>query len=372
LTLASSLSVLATGRLELAILLPDGDKEAMNIVRIAAEFSFSLSCLFGLFFIVAPNDVFDFINASNHSGNLYFWLGPTIFAYAIYQLFNFWLLRKKAYWPSAINKISQTSITTSLNLILGLLQTVSGLVYSEVCGRLAGIFVGYYQSIKNGFVWPKLDFAERKRVFTRYKKFIYFSSVPAFLDSLSSNIPILFLTAWYAAETAGYFQLSRMVLTIPIALVSAAVSQVLLNKTIELKKDRRPIGKWYLRIGTLLLISFLPLFLLLLMKGEEIFGLIFGREWGQSGTFAAILAGAYLMRFVIAPLSCVFPAMENVKISGAWQVFYFLLMSGMIFLKGIDVQPFLYSLLVAEIVAYAVYLVLIINTIRRFDKSLVA
>jgi O-antigen/teichoic acid export membrane protein len=372
LTVAAALSVLATGRLELAVVMPDTDKEAAKVMRLGIEFSFWVSIVFGVIFIVAQNNALFFIKVPPPFKPYYIWLGPAIFIYAVYQLISYWLLRKNAYWASAINKISQTSSTTAINVIVGLFKFNAGLIFSELVGRLLGSVIGFYHSIKSGFNWPRFQKAERSELMKRYRKFIYFASFPAFLDSLSLNLPVLFLTTWYSVETTGYFQLSRMVLTIPIALISAAFSQVLLRKTIELKSEQKPLARWYLRIALVLTVCFLPFFMILTTSGVELFQLIFGEEWGKSGLFAAILAGSYYMRFVIAPLSSVFPALEKVKISGGWQIFYSLLIGSLVFLKGLDVKHFLYVLLIAEIIAYSVYLILIIQTIRRFDNALPA
>ena len=162
-----------------------------------------------------------------------------------------------------------------------------------------------------------------------------------------------------------------MVLIIPIALVSAAVGQVLLRKTIELKNAQKSLTGWYLKIAGILVISFLPFFITLSLGGKELFQFIFGIEWAQSGIFATILAGSYYIRFVVAPLSSVFPALEKVKISGSWQILYSLMLGSMIFLKGVSVENFLLILLAVELLAYAIYFILIIKTTKAFDKSLV-
>jgi len=372
LTVAAALSILATGRLELAVIMPETDKEAAKVARLGIEFSLGVSIVLGLIFSVAQNNALFFIKVPHTFKPYYIWLGPAIFLYSVYQLISYWLLRKNAYWASGINKISQTSSTTAINLLTGVFKLNTGLIFSEIIGRLVGTVMGYYQSIKNGFQWPSLKKAERKTLIHRYRKFIYFGSFPAFLDSLSSNLPVLFLTSWYSVETTGYFQLSRMVLIIPIALISSAFSQVLLRKTIELKNSQMPLSRWYFRIALVLTICFFPFFIILTTSGVEVFQFIFGAEWGKSGLFATILAGSYYMRFVVAPLSSVFPALEKVKISGGWQIFYSVVLGSLIFLKGLDVEQFLYVLLIAEIISYSVYLILIIQTIRRFDNALVA
>ena len=371
LTVASALSVLATGRLELAVVLPDDDEQAAKVMRLALELSLLVSVFLGVIFLTGQDYALFFIAVPSDFKPYYWWLGPTIFLYAAYQLLSYWLLRKNAYWPSAVNKISQTTTTTSMNLAVGILKLNAGLIYSEILGRLAGTFIGYYQSIRSGFSWPQLQNSERKTLFNRYKKFIYFASFPAFLDSLSLNLPVFFLTSWYTAEVTGYYQLSRMVLIIPIALVSAAVGQVLLRKTIELKNAQKSLTGWYLKIAGILAISFLPFFITLSLGGKELFQFIFGIEWAQSGIFATILAGSYYIRFVVAPLSSVFPALEKVKISGSWQILYSLMLGSMIFLKGVSVENFLLILLAVELLAYAIYFILIIKTTKAFDKSLV-
>lgn len=370
LTVASALSVLATGRLELAVVLPEDDQQATKVMRLGLELALLFSIFLSFFFILAKDASLFFIHVPTGFTPYYAWLGPTIFLYAAYQMLSYWLLRKNAYWPSAINKISQTSTTTAINLGVGLLKLNIGLIYSEILGRFAGTLIGYYQSIKSEFRWPKLHHTERISIFQRYKKFVYFASFPAFLDTLTSNLPVFFLTSWYTAEVTGYYQLSRMVLIIPIALVSAAVGQVLLRKTVELKNNQRTLTSWYLKIALVLTVSFLPFFIALSFVGTELFKFVFGAKWAQSGLFATILAGSYYMRFVVAPLSSVFPALEKVKISGGWHVFYSIVLGSMVFLKGIDVKGFLVCLLSAELFAYAVYFLLIIKTVKEFDKSL--
>jgi len=115
----SILSVFATGKYELAIILPESDKEAKNITFI----SLSLTAIFSLLVIILSILFFDFI--ANYIGTKEFtWIfliGPGVLFYCSYQAFFYLANRYSLYNSMSISKVNNNAVMIIIKILFGVL-----------------------------------------------------------------------------------------------------------------------------------------------------------------------------------------------------------------------------------------------------------
>jgi hypothetical protein len=80
---------------------------------------------------------------------------------------------------------------------------------------------------------------------------------------------------------------------------------------------------------------------------------------------------SYSLKFVVSPISIVFPALEKIKIASIWQIFYFCAIITLIFLPKIAINDFLLIYVGIELIAYTIYFLLIYRITKNYDKSLI-
>lgn len=367
--ITNSFSVIAGGRFELAIMLPEADKESKNIFSLAVFMSTVTGVLFLLIILLFHREINSKLNAPAFAPLLF--LTPlVIFLISTYQSINYWLIRKKAFRKNAVNKIGQTFSSTAGSIAFGLLHIPYGLVLGYAFGWFAINIVGIYQLHSSGFNRKGISFNGIKTEFYRYKHFLTYNTLPTLLNSVSSSLPLFFINLFFASAVAGYFTLSRQVLFVPLSMVSFAVSQVFFQRAsrqiqqkLTFKKDFKILLYLLAGIGLIVLV-------VATLAGPLIFKFVFGEKWEMSGIYARILALSVSIQFVVSSFSVLLLALNKVKTISAWQVSYFIVICLLYFIGRDNIRVFLYSYLCIDVIMYSVYFVLILFAINSYEKNI--
>ena len=107
------------------------------------------------------------------------------------------------------------------------------------------------------------------------------------------------------------------------------------------------------------------------LSAKPLFELIYGKEYVQAGDFALIIVFASALKFIVSPLSMVFPALDRIKVSSIWQVIYFVLILSLTFFKDLDIKDFLMIYVLLELIAYTIHALFILYVIKKYDSNLV-
>jgi O-antigen/teichoic acid export membrane protein len=313
-SILSMTAVVATARYDLAVMLPEKDEDAFNIVALSTIISFFVSflVLLGLWIFNAP--IVRYLGNQAISKWLYF-IPFSLFLSGLYNTLTYWLNRKKQYKSLALNRVYQSSATAGINLGMGL--TVSG-----PSGLVAATIVG--QSIATGALgwqtWKdeksKIRFITKGGMRTqakRYQKFPVYSLPADFVNVASNQIPILLLNNFFGTTIVGFFSLTQRVLGTPIFLVAQSILGVFRERASSDYNRYGNCKRIYIKtFKTLFLISIVP-FLFFFIMAPWLFTFAFGKEWRIAGDFAQILSPLFLFRFTSSPLSYVFYIAEKQK-----------------------------------------------------------
>lgn len=366
------LIVLSTLRTELTLPLPEKDEEAnqhaITAVIVSILFAFVIEGLIFLFW----SDLQAIFNVSSKTSSSLYWVGPAIIAGSVMQLMTFWLIRKKAFRRVSYNKIGQTSSSGSTSVMLGVFRPGVGMVPGEVIGRYMGAIIGVIQSSREGFSWRGyIGFGKGlTALFKRFKGFVLYNSVPAFLNTASLNLPVLVASASFSEQTLGYFNFSRLVVGAPISLIAISVSQAFLPKLAERCREKKSIWPILRRNFLYMLFAGLPVAIAAYFLAPPVFEYVFGKGWGEAGRYTALLAFPYLAKFVVSPMSSALTALEKMNVVSIWQVLYFLVLFLLFLIEFNSSGQFVKTLAVFEIAVYGVYLVLIYLNVLKYERSI--
>ncbi|GAB4285320.1 MAG: hypothetical protein Kow0068_10640 [Marinilabiliales bacterium] len=362
--------IISTLRYEFAIVQPDKDSDASNIVIGIGFIAFIISVISLILIVLFPaffSNILDFPKEKYHW--LYF-LPLSTFIFAFYQGVNYWLIRNKNFRASSINKISRRATEGIFQSIFGYAGKSIGLVIGDIAGNTANVLSGIFQMKKSGFKFNDINITSIKKMMVNYANFPKLQAFPALINTFSLFLPLLIINRYYDAETLGYFGLSRNMLLLPVALVSMSVSQVLLRDFAEKRKQRKKITPTFLNTSLILLIIFIPVVLIVVFAGPWLFGFVFSQKYEISGIYSQILVFAVLFQFVVSPVSIFFTAFEKLKISALWQLGYFILTCSLFAFKDLDVEKFIMIFTAINIVSYFIYWLLILYMTRKNDMNL--
>ena len=364
------LVVISTLRYEMAVVLPDSDSDAENIVGLSLLISIFVNILFFIAIVIFKNLIVEITEfPSEYSYWLYFVPLSTLLL-STYQAINFWLIRKKAFKSSSINKISRRSVEGVVQSGFGLLGKAFGLVIGDILGNLANNISGLIQLRKTNFKFSNINKETIKKVAKKYIEFPKYQTLPYLLNTISLLLPIFIINRFYSGVETAHFDLSRMVLAMPLALITASISQVLFQKLSEKRNKGEKILKEILKTSKSLALLTIPAIIILYFWGAELFGFVFSSKWTISGEYTSILVFSYSIKFIVSPISIVFPALEKIKIGSIWQIFYFCAIITLIFLPELDIKDFLFIYVGIELIAYAIYFLLILKVTKNYDKGL--
>ena len=303
-SIASIISVVATGRYELAIMLPKKDDDAINIVVLSILISFLVSLLSLIIVLVFNTQITNLLGNPEIANWLYF-IPLTVLFTGIYQSFNYWSNRKKQYKRLAANRVLQSTATAGTNLGIGFGGFgSSGLILGNVLGQ------GIATAILSKKIWKedknRFDKIKRLKIFImarRYVKFPKIDILASFAHVSSHQITHILFNAMYNSTIAGYYYLTLRILGLPIAFISSAIADVFRQTaTLEYQLYGNAKQIYISTFKKLFILSFIP-FLLLYFFAVDLFMFVFDDAWKVAGEYTQILTPMLFLNFISSPLS---------------------------------------------------------------------
>lgn len=361
------LTVLCTLRYELAVVLPRSERKATALVLGGIAIVVAVNALATLAILIFPETVTRWLSFPAAHTRWLFLIPISAAFFSGYQFLNFWLTRRSAFRAISANKVLRRAVEGTAQSAFGALGKTWGLPLGDVVGNGINFAAGCLQGTLHGFALKGQTARGVWRVLGEYRQFPQYQALPSVLNTLSLLMPVFFLNAFFGPAPTGYFDLSRQILVVPIAFVTASLTQVLLKELRDKVVSRQEVTPTVLRSAAALTALIAPFALVMVFWGPQLFALVFSTNWAPSGEYARILAAAFAIRFVVSPLSISFTVIQKLKTQAVWQFGYFLLMLSLWFFADLSVERFLLLYVGFVIVAYLAYFALIIASCHRFD-----
>lgn len=367
---AGVIILLSTLRYELSIVLPKEERKAGSIVIGGIIISLLINSFVFIIILIFKDSICSILSFPEEYSYWLYFLPLSTLLYSVYQLFNYWLTRQTAYKSISINKVTRRFFEGSTQSILGHISYSTGLIIGDIIGGIANVLSGIYQISKRGFTVKNISFLKIKSSLKRYRNFPKHQLFPVVINHIGIIIPIVLINKFFSSDDAGFFDLSKQILSVPLALVTASLSQVLLKDFSIRIKERKTLLQRNLRTAFVLLLIILPVNLVLFLFGKELFGFVFSSIWETSGYYAAILVPAFSFKFIVNPLDSNFIALEKLKVFAFWQIGHFLLLLSLFYFKDYSIEFFLIYYVVIEFVAYSIKFLMIVKLCRDYDKTI--
>lgn len=326
--ISSIVAVAATGRYELAIMLPKKDSDASGLVVVSIAVSFIISLL-----ILITVFLFDKIITLvlwNPEINCWLYFVPlSVLLTGIYQSLTYWNNRKKYYKRLAINRIIQNSAMSCSHVIAGIIGLgsgglISGTIFGQGVATLALGILLWKEDKTIITATTSLKKLALSRRYINFPKYLVFSHM---LNSASFQSPNLLLNVLFNSLTAGYYMLTRRVISVPISIVARAIGDVFRQEASHDFAHKGQCVEVYKKtLKRLVLIAIIP-FLVFFFIAPDLFAFVFGEPWRVAGKYAQILTPMVFMQFVTSPLSLMFMVAEKQRFDLIWQVLLFVMTS---------------------------------------------
>lgn len=216
-----------------------------------------------------------------------------LFVLGIQRTLQSWSTRDHAFKATAIALSAQAAVTATVQIVLAWVW--SGNQYFLVIGTQVGllasvvIFAVAFRRSTLPLIWR--NFTE-EGILLAARKFIRFplySAPYGFVAQAAARLTLVILAIFTSTAIVGQFALAQRVIYLPITIIMASASQIYYSRAARRFDDlqfRKSI-KQALVLGTLIMA---PLFILLAVFAEPVFGFVFGKNWVEAGRFAMVLA----------------------------------------------------------------------------------
>ena len=299
-------SVISTGRYEMAIMLPESDKEACNLSVLSIIISFLFS-LFLLFLILCFYNKIIFLFPNYKFGIWLYFIPLSVFLISVHRVFIFCLNRDKKYKKITFNRVIKTFSSSSFQVFFGLLHINKiGLVLGEIIGQFFSVIIlvkFYFLRFKDNFL--NVSKQNILLVAKKYNHFPFYNGTHAMLDMIQINFIIFLITIFYNSTTLGFYALAIKVIRAPITLIGSSISNVLYQKLNKDYLDSKALSSFVIRLIIILFFISIPFFVLIYIYSVPVFSFLFGSEWVVSGKITSLLVPWILINFLSNPISII-------------------------------------------------------------------
>lgn len=307
------ISLLGSLSYESAIPIVRNEKYAFNLLLACLCVLSIVSIILSLLILTTGDFLLILFNAEDIIAYKFF-IPIGFFFTGLYTILSQWSLRKKNFKSLTITKYNQSIVGNFTKIGLGITKFTSiGLIVGTILSQSAGVITltkPYIYEFKSLITTVK--FKKMLMLLYRYKKFPFYTAPGILILSISTQLPVVFVSSLYGSSIVGLYGLARSITFLPMGIVGKSVQDVFYSEVASLRKSN-PLKIKELSNKILKKLIFLGVFpvVVLVFWGPELFSLVFGSNWENAGVFASILSIELFFHFIFQPISVVFSIFEK-------------------------------------------------------------
>ena len=301
---ASIVAVVATGRYEMAIVIPKKKETAIHLISLSLCLSVTVSIIFYIAFSMLEFQI-DIFKEIKGAISIY------AVALAWYQILYMWFVREGEY-----KKLSYALILFPVaNLILCVgcsfcYVGVNGLVFSIIVARFIEILFLIYVFYKSNGL-KKINFRYCMGLLKKYVDFPKYCILGDSIDSLASSVPTYLINYYFGNVITGYYGMAHQCLGMPSGLVAKSIGDVFKEKASSIYREKLECIEIFVKTLKLLVVIAVLFGLGILLIAPLLFELLLGKEWRIAGEYAQIMFGLCSIRLIASPLSSIYIIAER-------------------------------------------------------------
>lgn len=299
-SIAGGISLVASLRYEMAIILPKDRKDSVNIMFLSLFLAAIISVLFFIMVLIET-----WCNLTGIGGKIFQhrWIGilpALIFLLSASSILQNWFNHNREYKTLAWSKVITSTFNNLTTLFLGLAAIGTlGLWLGNFAGVAATVlfFTGLlYLRYKDDLMM--FSFSTQKSMARKYRHLPMANTPQVVVDMAQAYGPVYLLSIFFSNTILGWYSLSLRMLQAPMWLIGSSIGQVFYKDAAEYFVQhgnlRQPIQK---TIKTAVAIA-LPVMVILIIAGPWLMSFVFGSQWREAGVYARILAPWMFFEFI--------------------------------------------------------------------------
>ncbi len=297
------LSVVACLRFDMAITLPETEREAADLLGLSCLSVLAVTALVAAAIVLLPGA---WLARIGHSGLApHLWLLPiTVLIAGFYLALQMWFVRRREFGAIARTRVAQSALAASAQIGLGSAgRAPLGLIVGQAVNYgAAAVLLGWRVLRHDGALLRGITWRGIRVALGNADRFLRFSVWEALANTASINVPILLIAAWAVGPEAGYLTLALFLLQAPMAVLGNAVAQVYISEAPTAQREGRLADFTRSNLIGLTRAATPPLAFLAVVS-PAVFGLVFSAPWERAGVLVSWMAPWFLMQFLASPIS---------------------------------------------------------------------
>lgn len=323
----------------IAIVLPKSDQDALRLANLCAFLALGMAILSAIIILIFGSSIASILSIQSVEGFLLLIPVAMLFA-AFYQILQQWLIRKKQFKTIAKFAVIQSITLNSAKAGIGWFNPVGAvLIILSTLGNAIHALLLWLGMRKQSAAMAHVELDEQafsvKELAKRYRDFPIYRAPQALLNAISQSLPVLMLASFIGPAAAGFYALSKVVIGMPISILSKSVGDVFYPRISDAANNQEDIYRLILKsTGLLALAGFIP-FCILFLYGEWLFDFVFGAEWSTAGEYASWMSIWVFMGFINRPSVIALPVLGLLKQFFYYEIFslslrFFLMLAGFV------------------------------------------
>jgi lipopolysaccharide exporter len=307
-TIVSMLSVLGGARYEVAIMLPEDDREAANVFH-AATLVLTAICILSSLVVTLLHKRLAIVLGEPLVESWLWAIPGVLFVTGFNQVLGFWCGRMKRFRHLAVSRIAQSFGTVVIQIALFLVHANGGvaLIGGWIFGQSIGTAVLFAQVVRQDGVFLRRSWNWRTipGLLRTYKNFPFYKAPFTFVSNSSTQLVVVVIRMFSSLTTVGLFSMASRAIYLPATLVASSMNQVFYEKAATETAPGR-LELFVNRVLRIQVVLMTPLLFFATFESRLIFAAVFGARWAESGAFAAFLVFAGYMYFLTSWLDRLF------------------------------------------------------------------
>lgn len=316
--ISAVVTVVSTGRLELAVPVAETDRGARDALLLGM-----LYLLVGTLAITVVVVVATVLGQQVVPIGAELLLVPAFAFFAgLFELASAYLVRRRRYAAAARRSVLLNGTMASTQVGLGAAGWSAGLSIGHVISRL----IGAWYALHVGGIRIRRDLrglqrSGVRRVARRTSHFPIVLAPSALVNAVGAQAPVLLFGLLLGPAAAGLLGFTQRVLGAPVALLGQSLAQVYTAESASSLRTRtRDTRMLFLRSSAILLATATALGIAIYTLSPPLFGPIFGEEWVEAGGIAQALSIGVAAQMVAVPLSQTLIVFGRYRTQLTWDV----------------------------------------------------
>lgn len=289
LSIGGVLVLLSTAEYQYAIVLPKKDEEARGLVHICG---FLLLITTGIVLLSVPfsKPIACLFNTPELAN--WYWLMPLfVFVMGLWNILNYWYLRKKAYNHISGYQMWQSILSASGKLGFGKMGYLQGgLISSTIIAAILSIITSLILSWKNIchtlFCSTEIQLT---KIAKKYKNYPIYSLPHSLTNIIASSLPTFIMIPTFGTKIVGYWGVAILLGFSPLSIIARTLNQIIFQHISNKVNCKQKIGTFFLRFTLYAIGTIVPIFFILYYIIPQIVQILLGPDWIETSNYLRIL-----------------------------------------------------------------------------------